>query len=131
MSLTLSPDALLGAPEAGAAAPTNAQVLAADRSSVFHSWSAQAGFAGLPIAGGQGSVVWDFDGKRYLDFSSQLVFTNLGHQHPTIVAAIQEQAAKLTTIAPAHANETRPGGSVDHRPRAGRVRQGVLHQRWR
>ncbi len=42
-----------------------------------------------------------------LDFSSQLVFTNIGHQHPKVVAAIAEQAAKLSTVAPQHANEAR------------------------
>jgi taurine--2-oxoglutarate transaminase len=51
--------------------------------------------------------VWDHDGNHYLDFSSQLVFTNLGHQHPKVVAAIVEQAQRLTTVAPAHANATR------------------------
>ena len=86
---------------------SNAQVLDVDRSSVFHSWSSQGSFNGLPIAGGEGSTVWDFDGNRYLDFSSQLVYTNLGHGHPKVVAAIQEQAAQLATIAPPHANQTR------------------------
>ena len=86
---------------------SNADVLNGDRSSVFHSWSAQGSFSGLPIAGGQGSTVWDFDGKHYLDFSSQLVYTNMGYGHPKVIAAIQEQAARLATIAPAHANETR------------------------
>jgi 4-aminobutyrate aminotransferase and related aminotransferases len=42
-----------------------------------------------------------------LDFSSQLVNVDLGHQHPKIVAAIQEQAAKIATIAPQHANDKR------------------------
>src|SRR5699024_7064143 len=51
--------------------------------------------------------VWDHDGRHYLDFSSQLVNVNLGYQHPKVVAAIQEQAAQLTTIAPAAANATR------------------------
>jgi taurine--2-oxoglutarate transaminase len=51
--------------------------------------------------------VWDHDGRQYLDFSSQLVNVNLGYQHPKVVAAIQEQAAQLTTIAPAAANATR------------------------
>ena len=46
-------------------------------------------------------------GHRYLDFSSQLVNTNIGHQHPRVVAAIQEQAARLCTIAPQHANDAR------------------------
>lgn len=40
---------------------------------------------------GSGSYVTNADGRRYLDVSSQLVFTNLGHQHPRIVAAIKEQ----------------------------------------
>jgi taurine--2-oxoglutarate transaminase len=92
---------------ASPAAATNASVSARDRSSVFHSWSAQGALAPLPLAGGLGSTVWDVDGREYLDFSSQLVNVNIGHQHPRVVAAIQEQAARLTTVAPAHANETR------------------------
>ncbi|MFV0459057.1 MAG: aspartate aminotransferase family protein [Actinomycetales bacterium] len=85
----------------------NDEILTADRSSVFHSWSAQAGVGAVPIEGGEGSRVWDADGNRYLDLSSQLVFTNLGHQHPAVVRAVQEQAAQLATVAPAHANRTR------------------------
>ena len=84
-----------------------AQVVAADRAHVFHSWSAQAGLHPLPIAAAEGCYVWDYDGHRYLDFSSQMVNTNIGHQHPRVTAAIAAQAAKLTTIAPQHANETR------------------------
>ncbi len=84
-----------------------AEVYALDRAHVFHSWSAQAALKPLPLAGGEGSYVWDYDGNRYLDFSSQLVNTNIGHQHPKVVAAIQEQAARLATIAPQHANEAR------------------------
>jgi taurine---2-oxoglutarate transaminase len=84
-----------------------AEVFAADRAHVFHSWSAQKALKPLVIAGGQGCYVWDYDGNRYLDFSSQLVNTNIGHQHPKVVAAIAEQAQRLTTIAPQHANEAR------------------------
>jgi taurine--2-oxoglutarate transaminase len=78
-----------------------------DRDHVFHSWSAQATLDPLVIAGGLGSEVWDFDGNRYLDFSSQLVNVNIGHAHPAVVKAIQEQAAVLPTVAPAHADLTR------------------------
>ena len=78
-----------------------------DRSHVFHSWSAQGSLKPIVITGGEGSWFWDETGKRYLDFSSQLVNLNIGHQHPKLVAAIQEQAAKLCTIAPFHANEAR------------------------
>ncbi|MBW4041723.1 MAG: aspartate aminotransferase family protein [Acidobacteria bacterium] len=74
---------------------------------VFHSWSAQGALKPLVIAGGSGCEVWDDDGKRLLDFSSQLVNTNIGHTHPKVVAAIQEQAAILPTVAPAHANRVR------------------------
>ncbi|GAB2450317.1 taurine--2-oxoglutarate transaminase [Conyzicola lurida] len=78
-----------------------------DRAHVFHSWSAQGALTPFVIAGGAGSTVWDFDGTRYLDFSSQLVNTNIGHQHPAVVGAIKAQADILTTVAPAHANLAR------------------------
>jgi taurine--2-oxoglutarate transaminase len=92
---------------------TGAAVKAADRAHVFHSWSAQAVIDPLAVAGAEGSYFWDYDGNRYLDFSSQLVNTNIGHQHPKVVAAIQEQAAKLCTIA--------PGFAVDIRSEAARL----------
>ena len=78
-----------------------------DRAHVFHSWSAQGALDPFVIAGAEGVEVWDESGKRYLDFSSQLVNTNIGHLHPKVVKAIQDQAALLPTIAPAHANLTR------------------------
>jgi taurine--2-oxoglutarate transaminase len=78
-----------------------------DRAHVFHSWSAQKLLDPLVIAGGEGSWVWDEAGNRYLDFSSQLMNVNLGHQHPKLVAAIKEQADLLCTIAPFHANAAR------------------------
>jgi taurine--2-oxoglutarate transaminase len=84
-----------------------AEVLAADRAHVFHSWSAQGALRPLPVARAEGSYFWDYDGHRYLDFSSQLVNTNLGHQHPRVTAAIAEQAARLATIAPQHAIDVR------------------------
>ena len=84
-----------------------ARVRADDRSHVFHSWSAQAQIDPLPIESASGSYFSDYSGKRYLDFSSQLVNVNIGYQHPKLVAAIQEQAAKLCTIAPTFANDAR------------------------
>jgi taurine--2-oxoglutarate transaminase len=78
-----------------------------DRGHVFHSWSAQAALSPLVVAGGLGTTVWDHSGRTYLDFASQLVNVNIGHQHPRVVAAIQEQAATLATIGPATANLTR------------------------
>ncbi|WP_200305801.1 aspartate aminotransferase family protein [Streptomyces adelaidensis] len=82
-------------------------IKAADRAHVFHSWSAQELIDPLAIAGAEGSYFWDHDGNRYLDFTSGLVYTNIGYQHPKVVAAIQEQAATMTTFAPAFAIEAR------------------------
>lgn len=75
-----------------------------DRAHVFHSWSAQGALKPFVPAGALGSTMWDYDGKEYLDFSSQLVNMNIGHQHPKVVAAIKAQADVLTMIAPAHAS---------------------------
>jgi taurine---2-oxoglutarate transaminase len=84
-----------------------AEVVAMDRAHVFHSWSAQGALSPLPVAAAEGCYFWDYDGNRYLDFSSQLVNANIGHQHPRVTAAIAAQAARLTTLAPQHASESR------------------------
>ena len=78
-----------------------------DQDHVFHSWSAQRNLNSLPVAGAEGCHFWDYQGNRYLDFASQLVFANLGHQHPALVAAIKEQAERLCTVGPSFANAAR------------------------
>ena len=78
-----------------------------ETSSVFHSWSAQSTLNPLMVAHASGVYVTAEDGTQYLDFSSQLVNTNIGHQHPAVVVAIQEQAATLCTIAPQHGYASR------------------------
>ncbi|MFZ9292064.1 MAG: aspartate aminotransferase family protein [Ilumatobacteraceae bacterium] len=78
-----------------------------DRAHVFHSWSAQGLIDPVDIVKAEGSWMWDANGKKYLDFSSQLVNVNIGHQHPKLVRAIQDYAAKMCTIAPFHANDAR------------------------
>src|ERR1043166_335017 len=74
---------------------------------VLHSWSVQDAVSPIPVAGGEGRYFWDYDGKRYLDFASQLVNLSLGHQHPKLIAAIKEQAEQLCTIGPPKATEQR------------------------
>ena len=86
---------------------TKTQAYLDDRAHVFHSWSAQGTLNPTEIIGGEGSYFWDSTGKKYLDFTSQLVNLNIGHQHPKLVAAIQEQAGKLCTVAPPFANASR------------------------
>jgi taurine--2-oxoglutarate transaminase len=62
---------------------------------VFHPWTMQGPRVVPTFVEGSGSHLVDADGRRYLDFSSQLVFSNLGHQHPRIVSAIKQQADRL------------------------------------
>jgi len=97
-----------------------------DRAHVFHSWSAQAQIKPLPVAAAEGSYFWDYDGNRYLDFSSQLVNVNIGHQHPKVIKAIQDQAARLATIAPQHANDVRGEAAKRIVDRAGTRHQKVF-----
>ena len=90
-----------------AATDLDARNLALDHAHVFQSWAAQNAHHPISLAGGEGCRVWDYSGRSYLDFSSQLVNTNIGHQHPRVVAAIKAQADQLTTMAPAHASLAR------------------------
>jgi taurine--2-oxoglutarate transaminase len=84
-----------------------AQIVEDAKEYVLYSWSTQDAINPIPVAGAEGRYFWDYDGKRYLDFASQLVNVNIGHQHPKIIAAIKEQADKLCTIGPPMANESR------------------------
>src|SRR6266496_492062 len=83
------------------------RIVEEDREHIIHSWSVQSAIAPLAVAGGEGRYFWDYEGNRYLDFASQLVNLNIGHQHPKVVAAIKEQAEKLCTIGPPMANDKR------------------------
>jgi taurine---2-oxoglutarate transaminase len=62
---------------------------------VLSSWSAQGALMAPVVVRGEGRFFYDEDDTRYLDLSAGLVSTNLGHSHPAVVKAIQEQAAKL------------------------------------
>ncbi|MDR5899050.1 aspartate aminotransferase family protein [Halomonas vilamensis] len=85
----------------------NQTVKQLDRKGVFYSWSVQGSLDPLVIKSGRGCWLWDYEGREYLDFSSQLVNTNIGHQHPKVLNAIKAQVDELTTIAPSHANYAR------------------------
>ncbi len=89
------------------------EIVRLNRKHVFFSWSVQKSVDPIPVAGGQGVYYWDADGRRYLDFSSQLMSLNIGYQHPKVVAAIQEQAARLCAAHPAAAHE--PKGVLGER----------------
>ena len=84
-----------------------ARIRELSRAHVLTSWSAQQAVDPLPLAGGEGAYFWDYQGRRFLDFTSQLVNANIGYQHPRLSAAIAEAAGRLTTVAPSFAEESR------------------------
>ena len=73
----------------------------------FYSWTVQSQASPIPVEKAEGVYFWDTDGKRYLDFSSQLMNVNIGLQHPKVVKAIQDQAANLCFVHPGNATEPR------------------------
>src|SRR3954465_3966232 len=83
------------------------QVVEEAKRYVLHSWSVQNALDPISVAGAEGRHFLDYEGKRYLDFASQLVNVSIGHQHPRLIAAIKEQADKLCTIGPPMATEPR------------------------
>jgi taurine--2-oxoglutarate transaminase len=78
-----------------------------DREYVVHSWSVQNALDPLVITRTQGVHMWDENGKRYIDMTSQLMNQNIGHQHPKVIQAIKDQADKLCFVAPGVAYESR------------------------
>src|SRR5918992_984969 len=70
-------------------------------------WSAQGNVDPIPVAGAKGCYFWTPEGKRYLDFNSQLMCTNIGHGHPKVIEAIKHQAETLAYANPFMATEPR------------------------
>jgi taurine--2-oxoglutarate transaminase len=78
-----------------------------DHEHVIYSWSAQGGLDPLWVTGGEGCWFEAADGRRYLDFASQVMNLNLGHAHPRLVEALRRQAGELYGLAPSFASEPR------------------------
>lgn len=83
------------------------EIIDLSREYTFFSWSMQSQVNPIPVTKAGGVYFWDAEGKRYLDFSSQLMNTNIGHQHPKVVKAIQDQAADLCFTHPGNATTPR------------------------
>ena len=73
----------------------------------MYEWSVQSKIDPIPVARAEGVHFWTPEGKRYLDFNSQLMCSNIGHSHPRVVDAIQGQAATLCYANPFMATEPR------------------------
>jgi len=88
-------------------AMTAEEIIQQSKEYTFFSWSVQSEVNPIPMDHAEGVYFWDASGKRYIDFSSQLMNLNIGHQHPKVIAAIKEQAGKLCYSHPAMATEPR------------------------
>lgn len=73
----------------------------------YGTWRAQKGWVPRIIADAEGCYFTDASGKRFLDFSSQLMCSNLGHRNKAVIEAICEQVKKLPYVAPAFGTEVR------------------------
>lgn len=83
------------------------EIIRQNREYTLFSWSIQSATNPIPISRAEGVYFWDQDGNKYLDFSSQLMNLNIGHQHPHVIKAIQEQAEHLCYAHPGMATVPR------------------------
>jgi len=86
---------------------SDAEIIDLCRRHTMFEWSAQGSVDPIAMASAKGVYFWTADGKRYLDFNSQLMCVNAGHGDERIIAAIQEQAATMAYANPFMATEVR------------------------
>jgi taurine--2-oxoglutarate transaminase len=86
---------------------TGSEIAALCKQHTLYEWSAQANVDPIPVAGAKGIYFWTPEGKRFIDFNSQLMSVNIGHGDQRVIAAIQQQAATLAYANPFMATEAR------------------------
>jgi len=88
-------------------AMTSEEIVALNRAHTFFSWSIQSAIDPIVVDHAEGVWLYTPEGKRILDFNSQLMSVNIGHGDRRVIDAITEQAAKLQFVQPAFATEIR------------------------
>ena len=86
---------------------TSDEIVRDNREFTMFSWSVQSSAQPMHLARAQGVWFWDGDGNQWLDFSSQLINLNIGHQHPRMLEAIKKQVDELCFAGPGFATEPR------------------------
>lgn len=86
---------------------TGDEMVALSKKHTLFEWSAQAKVDPIPVARAKGIHFWTPEGKRFIDFNSQLMCVNIGHGDPRVIRAIQDQAASLPYANPFMATEPR------------------------
>src|SRR4249920_521795 len=93
--------------ETTSARKTSAEIVAQNRANTFFSWSIQSALDPIAIDHAEGVYLYTPEGKRILDFNSQLMSVNIGHGDRRVIDAITAQALKLQYVQPAFATEVR------------------------
>jgi taurine---2-oxoglutarate transaminase len=83
------------------------EMIALSRKHTIYEWSAQSKADPIPVARAKGVYFWTPEGKRFIDFNSQLMCVNIGHGDERVIRAIQDQAAVLAYANPFMATEPR------------------------
>src|ERR1700691_506434 len=86
---------------------TSEEITAITRETNYGTWRFQKGWKAVHVADAEGCWFTDGAGKRYLDFSSQLMCVNLGHKNQRVIESIAEQARELCYVAPGYATASR------------------------
>jgi taurine--2-oxoglutarate transaminase len=86
---------------------TGDEIIALTKKHTIFEWAVQGAVDPIPVARAKGVYFWTPEGKRFIDFNSQLMCVNVGHGDPRVVKAIQDQAEVLTYVTPAMATEPR------------------------
>ena len=86
---------------------TGDEIVALSKRHTIFEWSAQSKVDPIPVARAKGIYFWTPEGKRFIDFNSQLMCVNIGHGDERVIRAIQEQAAVLPYANPFMATEAR------------------------
>ena len=86
---------------------TGDDIVALSKKHTIFEWAVQGAVDPIPIARAQGVYFWTPEGRRFLDFNSQLMFVNIGHGDPRVVAAIQDQLARVAYVTPSITTEPR------------------------
>src|SRR3954471_16987293 len=86
---------------------SNDEIIRLSKQHSIFEWSAQAALSPIAMTKAEGIFFWDANGKRYYDFNSQLMCTNIGHQDKRVIKAIKDQADTLCYANPYMATEAR------------------------
>lgn len=85
----------------------HADLVRKNREYTLATWISQKGWNPISMTKAEGVYFWDADGKRYIDWSSQLFNVNIGHGHPHVIKAVQEQIGRISFAYPGIATEPR------------------------